>query len=277
MDLEEAKLAAPHNLNHPLAAFASQLADASGRAILPLYRQPLRVESKGTVGAFDPVTAADCAAELAIRALIERHCPSHGIIGEEYGEVRADADYVWVIDPIDGTRAFMSGMPTWGTLIGLLHHGQPVLGVLDQPHLGERFIGQMTTAVRTGRFGEGRLQSRRGVALADANIWASSTITTKPVLFARVQRLVGQARMLRYGSDCLSMATLAEGHIDAVIETGLAIYDIAAQVPIVTGAGGVITALDGSAPLMAGSILAAGDRRLHEAITLALGETEAHA
>jgi myo-inositol-1(or 4)-monophosphatase len=263
-------LATPNNVMHPFATFASELADASGKAILPHYRKPLQIHSKGAAGAFDPVTVADRAAEAAIRALIERHWPAHGIIGEEYGTTRADAEYVWVIDPIDGTRAFMSGIPTWGTLIGLLRHGQPVLGVVDQPHLGERFIGEMTHATRVGSHGEGRLQTRRGVSLADASIWVSSTITTKPDLFERVQRLAGQVKMLRYGSDCIAMAMLAEGHIDAVIETGLEIYDIAAQVPIVTGAGGVITALDGSAPLSAASILAAGDSGLHQTIKGAL-------
>ena len=264
-------------MSHQFAAFASRLADAAGKAILPYYRQPLQVDSKGRTGVFDPVTVADRAAEAAIRELIERCWPNHGIIGEEYGTIRADAAYVWVIDPIDGTRAFMSGILSWGTLIGLLHHGEPVLGVLDQPVLAERFIGEMTGAVRRGPHSEARLKTRRGVALADASIWASSTITTKPELFARVQRLAGQARMLRYGSDCMAMAMLAEGHIDAVIETGLEIYDIAAQIPIVTGAGGVITALDGSTALHAGSILATGDRRLHQAIRLVMDEPGAHA
>lgn len=262
-------------LNHPFAAFAGELADAAGRAIMPFYRRPLRIDDKSTAGrtagaVFDPVTAADREAEAAIRALIERHWPQHGIIGEEFGSVRADAEHVWVIDPIDGTRSFMSGMPTWGTLIGLLHHRQPVFGVLDQPYLGERFSGDMTSAWRRGRLGEARLQSRKGVALGDAVIWASSTITGKPELFAATQRLAGHVRMLRYGSDCIAMAMLAEGHIDAVIETGLDIYDNAAQVPIVIGAGGIITALDGTNALAAHTILAAGDRALHTAISVLL-------
>jgi histidinol phosphatase-like enzyme (inositol monophosphatase family) len=261
-------------LNHPFATYACELADAAGKAILPHYRQPLEVSSKGVAGAFDPVTVADRAAEAVIRDLIERHWPAHGIIGEEYGTVRSGAEYVWVIDPIDGTRAFMSGMPTWGTLIGLLYHGEAVLGVLDQPHIGDRFLGNMTAALQTGRHGQRQLQTRKGISLSDANIWVSSTVTTKPEMFRRIQGLAGHARMLRYGSDCISMAMLAEGHIDAVIETGLDIYDIAAQVPIVTGAGGVITALDGTAPLSAHSILAAGDAGLHSAILAVLGGVE---
>jgi len=274
-------VAPARTLNHPFAAFADELADAAGRAIMPFYRRPLCIDDKSaggrTAGAvFDPVTAADREAEAAIRILIERHFPQHGIIGEEFGIVRADAEHVWVIDPVDGTRAFISGMPTWGTLIGLLHHRQPVFGVLDQPHLGERFAGTMTSAWRRRHNGEAQLQSRKGVALGDAMIWASSTITGKPELFAATQRLAGHVRMLRYGSDCIAMAMLAEGHIDAVIETGLDIYDIAAQVPIVTGAGGVITALDGTNPLAAHSILAAGDRNLHTAISAMLHGEDTH-
>lgn len=268
-------MAAAGPLNHLFAAFADELADAAGRAVMPFYRRPLRIDDKSAGcrragAAFDPVTVADREAEAAIRALIERRWPQHGIIGEEFGSVCADAEHVWVVDPVDGTRAFMSGMPTWGTLIGLLHHGQPVFGVLDQPHLAERFAGDMTSAWRTDRWGRTQLQSRRGVALGDAVIWASSTITGKPDLFDATQRLASHVRMLRYGSDCMSMAMLAEGHIDAVIETGLEIYDIAAQVPIVTGAGGVVTALDGANPLAASTILAAGDRALHAAISAVL-------
>jgi myo-inositol-1(or 4)-monophosphatase len=260
-------------LNHRFAGFASELADAAGAAIRPHYRRPLTVESKGPASAFDPVTIADRAAEHSIRTLITARFPDHGIIGEEFGTERADAEFVWVIDPVDGTRAFMSGIPTWGTLIGLLHHGKPVLGVLDQPHMDERFMGDMAFSIRSGRNGDAVLQTRNGVALSDAIIWVSSTITTRPAMFAQMQHLAGHVRMLRYGSDCIAMAMLAEGHIDAVIECGLEIFDIAAQVPIVTGAGGIITALDGSAPLPASSILAAGDARLHEAILTVLADT----
>ncbi len=263
-------MAQASGLNHPFAEFAGKLADAAGQAVMPLYRRPLHIENKQQAGGFDPVTAADRAAEAAIRALIEQQHPNHGIIGEEFGTVRADAAYVWVIDPVDGTRAFMSGMPTWGTLIGLLHHGKPVLGVLDQPHLGERFVGDMTQTLRSGRQGDALLQTRKGVSLGEAIIWVSSSITADAPMFAITQRLAKSVRMLRYGSDCIAMAMLAEGHIDAVIEVGLEIYDIAAQVPIVTGAGGVFTALDGTDALSAHSILAAGDRKLHAAISAVL-------
>jgi myo-inositol-1(or 4)-monophosphatase len=267
-------MAASSILNHRFAAFASALADAAGEAIRPHYRRPLAVDSKGPVSAFDPVTIADRAAEQSIRALINAQFPDHGIIGEEFGTERRDAEYLWVIDPVDGTRAFMSGIPTWGTLIGLLQHGHPVLGVLDQPHMGERFMGDTTSAIRSGSNGDAVLQTRQGVALSDAIVWVSSTITTHPALFSQMQRLAGQVRMLRYGSDCVAMAMLAEGHIDAVIEAGLEIFDIAAQVPIVTGAGGVFTALDGTAPLLAHSVLAAGDSALHANIIAVLSSDE---
>ncbi|MGL5362961.1 MAG: inositol monophosphatase family protein [Bosea sp. (in: a-proteobacteria)] len=266
-------MASTSGLNHPFAAFAGALADAAGQAVMPLYRRPLLIDNKQQAGGFDPVTVADRAAETAIRALIERHHPEHGIIGEEFGTVRADAEYVWVIDPVDGTRAFMSGMPTWGTLIGLLHHGKPVLGVLDQPHLGERFMGDMTRTWRSGRQGDALLQTRKGVALSEAIIWVSSSITANAAMFATTQRLAKHVRMLRYGSDCIAMAMLAEGHIDAVIEIELEIYDIAAQVPIVTGAGGTFTALDDTDPLSASAILAAGDSALHAAISAVINGT----
>lgn len=248
---------------HPLGAFAEKLADASSAAILPHYRSRLTIENKARSGSIDPVTIADRAAEAAIRALINAHYPEHGIIGEEFGIERADAAHVWVIDPIDGTKAFISGMLTWGTLIGLLHHGEPVLGVVDQPYCGERYFGNGQSAIVVGRSGQSRLRTRKATELRDAIIWVSSTVTTQPELFARVQRLVGDASLLRYGSDCMCMAMLAEGHIDAVIEVGLEIYDIAAQVPVVLGAGGIFTSLEGGNPLTASAILAAGHPRLH--------------
>ena len=250
-------------LSHPLAEFAGLLADESGAAILPLYRSGLIVDSKAVAGPLDPVTVADRAAERAIRALIKKHYPEHGIIGEEFGVERGDAEYVWVIDPIDGTKAFISGMLTWGTLIGLLHHGEPVVGVVDQPYVQERFTGTGVAAFGHRQNGVMPLITRKTTELRDATVWVSSTVTTQPDLFLRVQGLVEHVRMLRYGSDCLSMAMLAEGHIDVVIEAGLEIYDIAAQIPLVRGAGGMFTSLIGGDPLPASAILAAGTPELH--------------
>src|SRR6516165_6853709 len=121
------------------AAFVDELATVAGETILPFFRTALNVRDKGGVGSFDPVTAADHAAETAMRALIRRNFPDHGIVGEELGAERTDADYVWILDPIDGTKSFISGMPAWGTLIGLTRSGEPVFGLMDQPFIRERF------------------------------------------------------------------------------------------------------------------------------------------
>ena len=265
---------APENgLIHEFAAFAGTLVDASGSVILPFFRSHLAVDSKAAAGLFDPVTEADRGAEKVIRELIRQQYPGHGIIGEEFGSESVDAEYVWVIDPIDGTKAFISGMLTWGTLVGLLHHGQPVLGVLDQPYLRERFIGNGEQAVCFGRHGKSILAARRHTELADAVVWVSSTVVTMPDLFKRVQKLGERVKLLRYGSDCMSMAMLAEGHIDIVIEAGLEIYDIAAQVPIVRGAGGIMTSLDGGPLLQSSSVIAASHQKLYsEAIDVLGGQ-----
>lgn len=252
--------------------FMHQLADASGRAILPYFRSSLAVEDKAETGLFDPVTAADRAGEAAIRELIRARFPDHGVIGEEFGTDRPDASHVWVLDPIDGTRSFMSGMPIWGTLIGLLRDGAPVAGMLDQPFLRERFWGEGPGAWGRGPQGEAPLRTRRPVALKDAVVWVSVSFTQDPAGMARVERLRPLVRMIRYGNDCYALAMLAEGHIDAVIETGLEIYDIAAHVPIVVGAGGTITGLDGGAAIHAGDFLAAGDPTLHREMLRLLGE-----
>lgn len=243
-------------------AFMHLLADAAGTVAMPFYRTHLAVDGKQIAGAFDPVTAADRGAEEAMRALIRQRYPDHGIIGEEFGNEQVEAEFVWVLDPIDGTRAFISGMPTWGILIGLLRHGEPFMGMIDQPYLRERFWGDGISARAAGFRGERSLQTRKGVGLAGASVWASSTFTANPAEQARVEALRPHVRMLRYGSDCFSAAMLAEGHIDIVIETGLAIYDIAATVPVVSGAGGFISGLDGGKAIHASSIILAGEASL---------------
>jgi myo-inositol-1(or 4)-monophosphatase len=258
-----------------LARFAAQLADAAGAAILPHFRTQLAPENKQTGGGFDPVTIADRAGEAAIRRLINAHYPEHGIIGEEYGRERTDAEFVWVIDPIDGTRAFMSGVPVWGTLIALLQNDRAILGVLDQPFLKERFSGNGLIAERSGSEGRRRLTTRRPVRLADANVSVSSSITHDDAMFARVRRLARSVRQLQFGADCYTVAMLAEGHVDIVIGYGgFEIYDIAAHIPIVTGAGGIVTALDGSDPLTAHDMIAAGDPDCHAAAVAVLCGTD---
>ena len=251
--------------------FVNELATQSGKAILPFFRTAIPAEDKSRGGAFDPVTEADRASESAMRHMIKRSFPTHGIIGEEFGEERADADYVWVLDPIDGTRAFIAGLPTWGTLIGLSHRGQPVFGMMHQPFTGERFFGDGGSATYRGPGGERKLMTRRCAYIQDAVI-----STTSPKLFEGEElraydRVEGAARLARYGCDCYAYCMLAAGHIDLVVESGLKPYDIAALIPIIEGAGGIVTGWDGGSAAHGGRIVAAGDRRVDAAAVELLG------
>jgi myo-inositol-1(or 4)-monophosphatase len=241
------------------------LASVSGETILPFFRTALSVEDKGRPGSFDPVTAADHAAETAMRTLIRRTFPDHGIVGEEHGKERPEAEYVWVLDPIDGTKSFISGMPVWGTLIALLRSGEPVFGMMNQPFMRERFSGDGGKAQYQGPAGTRDLRVRACAELADAVLF-----TTSPLLMTAAEResfgrVEKQARLSRYGGDCYAYCMLAAGHVDLVIEAGLKPYDVLPLVPIIAGAGGVITTWDGGAPHAGGRIIAAGDKRVHAA------------
>src|SRR5882724_5607942 len=247
------------------SAFVNELATVSGETILPFFRTALSIEDKGRHGGFDPVTAADRAAETAMRALIRRSFPSHGIIGEEYGEERADAEYVWVLDPIDGTKSFISGMPAWGTLIALLRAGEPVFGMMNQPFIRERFSGDGAKAHYRGPAGARDLRVRACAELAEAVLFTTSPLLRSArdrELFGRVETMV---RLSRYGGDCYAYCMLAAGHVDLVIETGLKPHDIVALIPIVEGAGGIVTNWEGGSAVKGGRVIAAGDRRAHEA------------
>lgn len=252
-----------------LRAFLHTLADASAAAVLPFYRAPLEVASKAAGARFDPVTAADRAGEAAIRRLIEHHYPEHGIIGEEFGTIRADSRFVWVIDPIDGTKAFISGQPTWGTLIALLDGGKPWLGLNNAPLLGERFWGDGTSSIwRLPSGEERRLASRPVTALADATVWVSSSAARDPAISPAMDALAARVRMLQFGADCYTTAMVAAGLIDIVIGYGhFEIYDIAAHIPIIGGAGGRVTALDGGDALRADAMIASASAALHAEAT----------
>jgi myo-inositol-1(or 4)-monophosphatase len=246
-------------------AFVDELAATSGENILPFFRTALTVENKSRGGSFDPVTAADHAAETAMRALIRKTFPDHGIIGEEAGSEGEDAEYVWVLDPIDGTKSFIAGMPTWGTLIALTRFGEPVFGMMNQPFVRERFSGDGGAARYQGPAGKRDLRTRPCAALADAVLFTTSPLLMKDAdrkIFARVEDAV---RLSRYGGDCYAYCMLAAGHIDLIIETELKPYDVVPLVPIIAGAGGVISTWEGGPPLAGGRIIAAGDRRVHAA------------
>jgi len=254
------------------AAFVDELAAIAGDAIRPFFRTSLGIENKSRSGKFDPVTAADRAAEQAMRGLIRRTFPGHGIVGEEFGSEGGGASYVWVLDPIDGTKSFIAGMPAWGTLIGLLKDGMPVYGMMHQPFIGERFTGDGASARYRGPVGERRLNVRPCAALAEAVLFTTSPLlmsTDERAAFEKVERA---ARLSRYGGDCYAYCMVAAGFIDLVIETNLKPHDVVALIPIIEGAGGIITDWSGKPAMNAGRIVAAGDRRVHaEALKLLSG------
>jgi myo-inositol-1(or 4)-monophosphatase len=253
------------------AAFVEQLATASGETILPFFRTSLAVDNKRH-DAFDPVTAADRGAENAMRALIRKTFPGHGILGEEFGEERIDAEYVWVLDPIDGTKSFINGMPTWGTLIGLMRFGEPVFGLMHQPFIRERFSGDGAAALYRGPTGTRDLRVRECAQLSDALLQTTSPRLMKENDLAPFRRVEDKVKLSRYGGDCYAYCMLASGHIDLVIETELKPYDIIPLIPIILGAGGIVTTWDNGPPQAGGRIVAAGDKRMHEAALKILNE-----
>ena len=253
-------------------AFVDKLAAAAGDAVLPFFRTSLSVENKGRAGSFDPVTAADRAAEQTMRALIRANFPEHGIVGEEFGNERTEAEYVWVLDPIDGTKSFISGMPAWGTLIALMRSGEPVYGMMHQPFTREHFTGDGGAAQYRGPAGTRALHARRCATLGEAILMTTSPLLmddAERVAFGRVEQA---ARLSRYGGDCYAYCMVAAGHVDLVIEAGLKPYDVIPLIPIILGAGGIITTWDGGNAKEGGRIIAAGDKRVHaEAMALLKG------
>jgi myo-inositol-1(or 4)-monophosphatase len=250
-------------------AFVDELATVSGEAILPFFRTALGVEDKSRTGGFDPVTEADRAAESAMRALIRKTFPAHGIIGEEFGDERPEASYVWVLDPIDGTKSFISGMPAWGTLIGLLKDGVPVYGMMHQPFIGERFAGDGASARYRGPAGDRLLAARSCVKLNEAMLFTTSPQLMNEEERGRFRQVEQAARLSRYGGDCYAYCMIAAGYIDLVIEAGLKRHDIVPLIPIIEGAGGIVTDWRGDPAAKGGRIIAAGDRRVHaEALRL---------
>ena len=246
----------------PDLAFLNRLADAAKAETLPRFRTGVAIDNKYKVG-FDPVTEADQAAEAAIRALIQAEFPDHGILGEEHGGEGLDQDYVWVIDPIDGTRAFISGLPVWGTLVGLYHHGRAIMGLMDQPFTGERYLTVGEGTYYRGPEGEKRLKTRACATLGEATMFTTSPFLYAPVAAGSYKALEAQVRLARYGCDCYAFALLASGHVDLVCEGGLKPYDIAALIPLIEQAGGIVTDWKGGRPEQGGDILAAGDPALH--------------
>lgn len=247
-------------------AFAHRLADASGAVIRPFFRQRIDVAHKQGVHAFDPVTEADKGAERVLREMIERERPHDAILGEEYGARPGTSGWRWVLDPVDGTRAFITGRHEWGSLIALEKDGVPVLGILDQPVLGERFTGVNGVASLAQGDNLAPLKARDCADIKDAILCA-----TDPSAYfsagqqAAFQRVSKAARMTRFGGDCYLFAALALGFVDLIIEAEFQPWDIAALIPLVEGAGGIVTSWNGGDCRDGKTILAAGDRRMHEA------------
>ena len=253
------------------AEFVDELATLSGEIILPFFRTALATDDKSAGGPFDPVTEADRAAESAMRRHISRHFPEHGVIGEEFGAERPDAEYVWVLDPIDGTKSFISGLPVWGTLIALQHKGRPCFGMMSQPFTREKFSGDGVASRWRGYGNRDAVQERRLRTRPCPALGQATVMTTHPGLLLDgtlepFRRVEAAARLSRYGGDCYAYCALASGHVDLVIESGLKPYDIAALLPIIEGAGGVVTTWSGDSAAAGGAIVAAGDRRLHEEV-----------
>ncbi|HAX92256.1 MAG TPA: histidinol-phosphatase [Rhodospirillaceae bacterium] len=251
----------PHTTCPPeLLALANRLADTSGDVIRQYYRSAFVVEEKTDQS---PVTIADKKTEQALLAMLAQERPQDGVIGEEFGNARENADYVWVLDPIDGTRAFASGKPLFGTLIALLHEGVPVLGVIDQPILKERWVGAVG---HDTTFNGQKCRTRTCSQLSDAiaNLGPQAFPFGSEESLTPYRNVAKNAKTTTVGGDCYSYGLVASGHIDLCIEHDLKLYDYAALIPVIEGAGGFVTDWQGNKPTTTsnGQILAAGDIRL---------------
>ena len=244
---------------------AEKMADAAGAAILPFFRQTGLETANKLEGGYDPVTVADRAAEQAMRTVLAEWRPDDGILGEEFGAVAGSSGRTWVLDPIDGTRGFVSGTPTWGVLIALSDDTGPVMGIIDQPYIGERFIGHDGGAFMLGPLGRTDLATRATPALKDAILFTTfPEVGTAPEGEA-FRAVAGQVQLTRYGMDCYAYALLAAGQVDLVIEAGLNAYDIQAPIAVIQAAGGIVTDWRGRPAHQGGRALAAANQDIHAA------------
>jgi myo-inositol-1(or 4)-monophosphatase len=249
-----------------LISFANRLADLARQETLRQAGGSMPVQNKGSVAEFDPVTEADRNAERAMREAIEKVHPDHGIAGEEFGETHGSSRYQWMLDPIDGTRSYTCGLPTWTTLIALLDDGDPVLGIIDAPAVGERYVGCSASATLSSGGSTAPLRVSGCTSLTEARL-----STTDPFLFTgpagvAFERLRKAARTTRYGHDAYGYARLAAGTLDLVVECKLKPHDYAALIPVVHGAGGVFGDWSGGSDFAAGNVIAAATPQLYDAV-----------
>ena len=255
-----------------LVATAHALGDAARVATLSYFRRTdLVADTKETLR-FDPVTAADRLSEDRMRAILARHRPDDAILGEEYGATPGSSGLTWVLDPIDGTRGYLSGTPTWGVLISVRDATGVLYGIIDQPYIGERFEGGLGRARVVGPMGEAPLATRAPRPLTEAIVFSTFPEVGTPEEGAAFRRVANTARLVRYGTDCYAYALIAAGQIDLVIEAGLQAYDVQAPIAVIEAAGGVVSDWQGRPALDGGRILAAANRAIHaEALALLNG------
>ncbi len=255
-----------------LVATAHKLADVARVATLTHFRTRTLVAETKETDRFDPVTAADRLSEQRMREVLARLRPQDGILGEEYGATTGISGLTWVLDPIDGTRGYLSGTPTWGVLISVRDTKGVLYGIIDQPYIRERFEGGLGRALVTGPMGEASLVVRAVRPLAQSILFTTFPEVGTVAEGAAFRRVASQAKLVRYGTDCYAYALIAAGQIDLVIEAGLQAYDVQAPIAVIEAAGGIVTDWQGRPALDGGQILAAANREVHaEALALLNG------
>ncbi len=253
---------------------ALELIQDTGEIALRYFRQPMSVDDKSGGSSFDPVTQADREIEAQLRSDLSERYPDHGIVGEEEDDRAGDSAFKWIIDPIDGTRAFMSGMPAWGTLLGLTHEGRAILGLMNQPYLEETFFGNSEEAWLLHGTELTQLSTRTTDSLDDCVLYSTHPdLFTQDVEKRAYASVSERVKLMRYGGDCYSYCLVAHGQVDLVIEAGLNPYDIVPLIPIIEGAGGVVTDWQGGDAHAGGRIIAAANEAVHAAAIAVMGTT----
>ena len=257
---------------NPYIDLMHELADAAAPVSLKYFKKNIDINNKGPKlnSSFDPVTIADLNTEKTIREIIRKHYPDHNIMGEEQPDEQKNSNYTWIIDPIDGTKAYITGIPTWGTLVALQYKGKTIAGMLDQPYLKERYIGTSKGTLLNGN----KIKTRACKTIHEATISTTDPLTlfTNQNEQDKFLRIAADAKIMRNGYDCYAYAMVAAGFIDVVIESGLEAYDIQALIPIIEGAGGIVTNWQGAPVITGGQVVASGDTIVHKQVIKSLNK-----